>query len=96
MALLPGSEPSIFRWPQWLPIAQNQSSHELWIDYWNYEVYPTNSPANLYTKQTLEQYIKIYSIQKLVFYDIFHANPIFQDQPIEMVKYFQIGCHKNS
>lgn len=89
MALLPGSEPSIFRWPQWLSIRQDQSSHELWVDYWNYEVYPSDSPANLYTKQTLEQYIKIHSIQKLVFYDIFHYDLIFDNRRIEIIKYFQ-------
>ena len=86
VALLPDSEPSIFLWPQWLPIVQNQLSHELWVDYWNYEA---NGPLASYTKQTLETYIKTHSIQKLVFYDIFHYSLIFDNQRIEMIKHFQ-------
>jgi hypothetical protein len=88
VALMSGSDPCIFGCPQWLPIVQNQSSRELWVDYWAYEIAP-DSRRQLYTKKILKRYIKTHAIQKLVFYDIFHANPIFQDQPIEMVKYFQ-------
>jgi hypothetical protein len=87
--LLPGSNISIFSWPQWLPIVENNSSHELWVDYWNYEVYPTDSSENSYTKQTLEQYIKIHSIQKLVFYDIFHYGLIFDNRRMEIITHFQ-------
>jgi hypothetical protein len=88
VALLPGSQAWIFNLPQWLPIVQNQSSHELWVDYWEYEVYP-DSRREFYTKKSLKRYIKTHAIQKLVFYDIFHYVPIFEDQRIEMIKYFQ-------
>jgi len=86
--LLPGSNISIFSFPQWLPIVENNSSHELWVDYWKYEIEPSDKEVP-YTKQTLEQYIKTNSIQKLVFYDIFHYNPYFENRRMEMIKHFQ-------
>jgi hypothetical protein len=88
VALLPGSNDWIFKLPHWLPIVQNQSSHELWVDYWEYEVHP-DSRREFYTKKSLKRYIKTHSIQKLVFYDIFHYESIFESQRIELIKYFQ-------
>jgi len=88
VAVLPGSELSIFKFPQWIAIQQNQSSTELWIDYWNYEV--RHDPRMIaYTIPSLEQYITTHSIQQLVFYDLFHYDPTFSFQHIEMIKYFQ-------
>jgi len=86
--VLPGSNINICCFPQWLPIVHNESSHELWVDYWEYEIKPNDKPYQ-YTKQTLEQYIKTHSIQNLVFYDIFHYNPYFENRRMEMIKHFQ-------
>jgi hypothetical protein len=88
VALMPGGIPSIFNIPQWLPIVQNQSSHELWIDYWAYQVRPDTRQEG-YTKKTLKRYIKTYAIQKLIFYDIFHYESAFEFERNEMVQYFQ-------
>ena len=88
VALLPGSNDWIFKLPHWLPIVQNQSSHELWVDYWQYEV-QHDARREDYTIKTLKRYIKTHSIQKLVFYDIFHYESIFESQRIELIKYFQ-------
>jgi hypothetical protein len=88
VALMPGGMPSIFTMPQWLPIVQNQSSRELWVDYWAYEVQP-DIQREEYTIKTLKRYIKTHAIQKLVFYDIFHYESIFETQRIELIKYFQ-------
>jgi hypothetical protein len=88
VALMPGSDASIFTFPQWLPIEHDQSSGELWADFWMYEV-KTDTRLPLYTKSKLEEYIKTHAIQKLVFYDIFHYESIFETQRIEMIKYFQ-------
>jgi hypothetical protein len=88
VALMLGSEVSIFNFPQWLPIQRNQSSTELWVDFWNYEVRP-DTRIIAYTIQKLEQYIKDQSIQRLVFYDLFHYHPAFSFPHIEMIKYFQ-------
>jgi len=52
--VLPGSNINICCFPQWLPIVHNESSHELWVDYWEYEIKPNDKPYQ-YTKQTLEQ-----------------------------------------
>jgi len=88
IALMPGSDACIFIFPQWLPIEHDQSSNELWTDFWLYEVKP-DTRLPLYTKNTLEEYIKTHAIQKLVFYDIFHSDPVFAQQRIDMVKHFQ-------
>ena len=88
VALLPGSELSIFGCPQWLSIEHDQSSRELWVDYWNYEV-RTDPHMITYTIHSLEQYISTHAIQKLVFYDIFHYEPMFSSQHIEMIEHFQ-------
>jgi len=88
VALMPGSNDWIFKLPHWLPIVQNQSSHELWVDYWQYEV-QHDARREDYTIKTLKRYIKTHSIQKLVFYDIFHYESIFESQRIELIKYFQ-------
>ena len=88
VALMPGSNDWIFKLPAWLPIVQNQSSHELWVDYWQYEV-QHDARREDYTKKTLKRYIKTHSIQKLVFYDIFHYESIFESQRIELITYFQ-------
>ena len=88
VALMPGSMPSIFDIPQWLPIAKNQSSDELWVDYWQYQVQHDTQKED-YTIKTLKRYIKTHSIQKLVFYDIFHYESIFESRRIELITYFQ-------
>lgn len=88
VALLPGSESMIFGCPQWLSIQHDESSKELWVDYWKYEVRP-DTRLPLYTKKSLKHYIKTHAIQKLVFFDIFHSDLIFEPQRIEVIKYFQ-------
>jgi hypothetical protein len=77
VALLPGSDPSIFALTQWLPIVHNQQSHELWVDFW----WPDT--------KALKRYIKSHRVKKLVFYDIFHANPAPELSRLEIVRHYQ-------
>lgn len=77
VALLPDSDPNIFKFSQWLPIVQNQQSHELWVSFW------WTNP------NTLKQYIKSHTVKKLVFYDIFHAHPALHLEGIELVAHYQ-------
>jgi len=77
VALLPGGEPSIFSFPQWLPIVQNQQSSELWVNFWW-----TDS-------KILKRYLKSHTIKKLIFYDIFHAHPGPDQSCIELVQHYQ-------
>ena len=76
-ALLPGSDPNIFNFPQWLPIVQNQQSHELWVNFW------WTDP------KILKRYIKSHVVKKLVFYDIFHAHPAPEYSFLDLVKHYQ-------
>ena len=77
VALLPGSEISIFNYPQWLPIVQNQQSTELWVYFWWVE------------PKKLKQYMKTHLVKKLVFYDIFHAHPSPATECLDLVKHYQ-------
>jgi hypothetical protein len=77
VALLPGSEPSIFSFQQWLPIVQNQKSTELWVNFWW-----TDS-------KILKKHIKTHLVKKLVFYDVFHAHPSPATECFDLVKHYQ-------
>jgi hypothetical protein len=77
VALLPGSDEGIFRYTQWFPIVQNQQSTELWVYFWWTE------------PKKLKQYMKTHLVKKLVFYDIFHANPSPATECLDLVKHYQ-------
>ena len=77
VALLPGSDTGIFDHTHWLPIVQNQQSTELWVPFW------WTAPKKL------KQYVKTHPVKKLVFFDIFHANPSPATECFELVKHYQ-------
>ena len=77
VALLPGSDPGITNYPQWLPIVQNPQSSELWVSFW----WPN--------EKELKRYIKSHTVKKLVFYDIFHAHPSPSLDCIALVQHYQ-------
>lgn len=77
VALLPGSDKGIFCFTQWLPVVQNQQSTELWVDFWQ------SNPKEL------KRHIKSQAVKKLVFYDIFHANPSPETKCLDLVKHYQ-------
>jgi len=77
VAVLPGSDDSIFRNTQWLPIVQNQQSTELWVYFWWVE------------PKKLKQYMKTHLVKKLVFFDIFHAHPSPANECLDLVKHYQ-------
>lgn len=77
VALWPGGDGMIFHYPQWLPIVQNQESTELWVDFW------------CTTPKDLKQYMKTHLVKKLVFYDIFHADPLPASERLDLVKHYQ-------
>jgi hypothetical protein len=77
VALLPGSDTTIFKTPQWLPIVHDQQSSELWANFWWPNV------------KELKKYLKSHTVKKLVFYDIFHAHPSLNTECIDLVKHYQ-------
>ena len=77
VALFPDSDPNIFKLSKWLPIVQNQQSHELWVDIWQAQF------------KTIKRYIKSHTVKKLVFYDIFHAEPVPYLSGIELIAHYQ-------
>ena len=77
IALLPGSNCDIFICSNWLPIVQNQQSHELWVNFWWPNI------------KELKRYIKSNTVKKLVFYDIFHAHPGPARDCISLVEHYQ-------
>ena len=77
VALLPGNDTNIFNCTQWLPIVQDQQSTELWVPFWWTE------------PKKLKQYMKTHLVKKLVFYDIFHADPSPATKCLDLVKHYQ-------
>lgn len=77
VALLPDSGPGIFSISKWLPIVQNQQSHELWVNFWRADY------------KILKRYVKSHLVKKLVFYDIYHAQPSLEHSRLELVKHYQ-------
>jgi len=77
VALFPDSDPNIFQLYKWLPIVQNQQSRELWVDMWQAQA------------KTLKRYIKSHTVKKLVFYDIFHAQPVPYLSGVELITHYQ-------
>ena len=92
VALLPGNEPGIFGFPQWLPIVQNQSSSELWIDISEAEHCPYSHPEThkrINVFECLQWYIQHHSVKHLVFYDTFHADPGLKSWCIQNIQRYQ-------
>jgi hypothetical protein len=77
VALLPDSDPNIFKIPQWLPIVHDQQSHELWVNFWWVDI------------KILKRYMKSHLVKKLVFYDIFHAASAPNQSCLAIVQYYQ-------
>jgi hypothetical protein len=73
VALMPGSNDWIFKLPAWLPIVQNQSSHELWVDYWQYEV-QHDARREDYTKKHSNATLKLTQFKNWFFMIYFIMN----------------------
>lgn len=95
VALLPGSSHEIFSNPQWLALCCDQESHELWVDAsllndaGSRHCVSEDFPHGTSTFNMLTWWLQHRPLQKIVFFDFFHASPTLAIDTINIIKEFQ-------